>query len=1181
MATLEIHDGQGRVQFVELERNHMILFGTSPTCEIILEGPEIKPVHGRIRWKADRVRLEASPDAQFLTINGRKMVSGSAGQGDEIAVGPCRIFVLRLEGAAEPATRTTPTVDYGRTRVMPPPALPESLRSAMLEEEGRSAPRPQARSSSPLARSSSRLRAEPPAELFEGIESLQNSVSLEIPAAKRAKGEHASAERRGWLPKIITKWIPASEAAPGREQIASSPLVLGLIAAFVILVGMGFWLKSIIASTVADRVFNLGMQNFEDGDYRTAIRDFDAFLAGNPEDARVGKARVIKALANVRQYISPNGSTWSSALEAAREMLDQTAKYKEFVDERAELAEVVIRIGEGLADRARHGADSQALAEAESAVVLHARVAGEPAAAFLGRSRLPAKLAEARAAVRKAQVRARSLTAMDQAIKEGSAAHVYQVRDELVDQYADLAHDRELIARMTAANELIRKAVTIDTTRRPAARSVRPDPLGPATGVVFRTRREEPSATPSPESIVFALVDGFAFGFDATTGAPLWQVPVGLASPFVPQPVSGEAAAIVFDARSDELLRLDSRTGALAWRLDLRERVADPPLVVGNQLAQVLPSGNLLMIALDSGEIQATVKLGRPLSRMPVHDESGRHLYIVSRQDCLFILTRDPLACTAVEYLGHLDGSVPCAPARLGRFLVIPQNDTLSDSIWQVLVMDSDGGKVRPVQELKVAGWTWQTPAESGQIVWATGDKSGYEAFAVGDYSSKIPFRSVAKLTADAVASGPAYALARSEREMWAASGHPGKYVLDPEHGAIRPAAPLPLPGPAVAPIQFAANVIVATFQDSVSGGVALWGLDSETAAVVWKTVVGAPWPSPLARSADSMRLTTLGRDGREVVISAEQMRRGGFIVLPMPRPGEFALPTGLRLHIERDGKSVVIIAPQPYSNALWVQDSARPGGWRELRLPATLSTDPLIWGDAVLVPGADGRVYLIDPFTSQSRAEPFVPQFDRDRQGTWRAPAPLDRDTIALADNVGRVRRLGLKTSPVPRLVVESEMSLDSPIVSDPASTGSAVVVATADRQIRSLAARDLSPVGVWKLDAPIAGGPVSLGDGGLAIDRAGGVMAFGRDGQRIWSIKLGAEVVGPPQVIGQSLAFLTGDGVLHLRARSNGASLDQRALGILPAGGLLSAGREAMIAVGPGTIRPLAIESLGASNP
>ena len=56
MATLEVHDGQGRVQFIELERDHPILFGTSPHCEVVLEGPGINPVHGRIRWQAGQVQ---------------------------------------------------------------------------------------------------------------------------------------------------------------------------------------------------------------------------------------------------------------------------------------------------------------------------------------------------------------------------------------------------------------------------------------------------------------------------------------------------------------------------------------------------------------------------------------------------------------------------------------------------------------------------------------------------------------------------------------------------------------------------------------------------------------------------------------------------------------------------------------------------------------------------------------------------------------------------------------------------------------------------------------------------------------------------------------------------------------------------------------------------------------------
>ena len=133
----------------------------------------------------------------------------------------------------------------------------------------------------------------------------------------------------------------------------------------------------------------------------------------------------------------------------------------------------------------------------------------------------------------------------------------------------------------------------------------------------------------------------------------------------------------------------------------------------------------------------------------------------------------------------------------------------------------------------------------------------------------------------------------------------------------------------------------------------------------------------------------------------------------------------------------------------------------------------------------------------------------------------------------------------------MEAEAALDSRIVGDPASTGDAVLVATADGRVRSLAARDLSPIGAWQLEASIAGQPVGLGDGGLVMDRAGGVMAFGRDGQESGRSSWGRRSSGLPQITGRSIAFLTSDGVLHLRARSDGAPLDRRTLGILPAGG------------------------------
>ncbi len=382
MATLEVHDGQGRVQFLELERNHPILFGSSPHCEIVVEGAGIKPVHGRIRWKTGRFKVEASPDAEFVLINGHRMTNGSIDLGDEISVGPCRLFLLRLDqdDVTGERPRRTASIDEGRTTVMPPPVPAAMGRGVPAGGERRS------RYVKP-----SELPAEKPdwaREMSPGRSSSSTSA-----VAADDVGADQDGGGPGLIRKLLGRWLPQETTAPGQERILSSPVVVGLIALLAILIGVGFWLRSVIATMTAERTFNGAITHFEEGDYRTAIRDFEAFIDSNPKDDRVRKAKVMRALANVRQYISPNASTWTSALEAAQSMYQEFGVGEdagsEFRDQRGELGDLVLRIGEGLADRARSTADPQALAEAESAVTLHAQVAGESAPSFLTNSRLP------------------------------------------------------------------------------------------------------------------------------------------------------------------------------------------------------------------------------------------------------------------------------------------------------------------------------------------------------------------------------------------------------------------------------------------------------------------------------------------------------------------------------------------------------------------------------------------------------------------------------------------------------------------------------------------------------------------------------------------------------------------------------------------------------------------------
>ena len=298
-------------------------------------------------------------------------------------------------------------------------------------------------------------------------------------------------------------------------------------------------------------------------------------------------------------------------------------------------------------------------------------------------------------------------------------------------------------------------------------------------------------------------------------------------------------------------------------------------------------------------------------------------------------------------------------------------------------------------------------------------------------------------------------------------------------------------------------------------------------------------------------------------------------MTLPLRQPGDQRIPPGRLISLPGDPTPIDVIAPSSGGNSIWVRTDPKTAAWRVVELPATLAADPLPWGRDLLIPGADGRVYLIDPVTMQSKAEPLVPVFDRDRRGRWRAPVLLDPNSVILADDTGRVRRLSIKKEPVPRLTIDAETSLDKGLSAEIACTPSAVILATTDQKIRALSARDLSPVGTWPLDAPLSGQPVSMSKRCFVYDNGGGVMAFGEDGRRQWAIKLDAPAVGSPAIDKETVWLLDREGRLHGRSLADGAPRQRVDLGIFPAGGLLTVGSQSFAPVARGSLQAIELES------
>jgi len=1161
MGMLEVHDGRGRVNFVAITPAKPLLFGTDATCDIVLHGDGIVAIHGRLRWKETKYKVEATPEAKFVEVNGRKAVSASFRLGDEIRIGPAVIYLTESEEAAQAA------------------GSPAKPRAAAPRQP---APAP---STAPRDRAGAPELAAPPREApatFDDRDASRSRTAAAAPppaVAARPAGKQPGRIRR-FFKELLT-----SESAPGQEKIATSPVVVLLVCVLVLFSALSFSLYRVIHRSQVESQYNSAMKAFEDADYRNAIADFDVFIKGNPEDLRVRKAKVLQAAAKVRQYGTGPNPNWANTINEAQAMVKEVGKFPEYRDESVYLAELVLKAAEGLADRAKSSTDPKVLAEAEAAGKLHLQIAGKAGRDYQGRSRYPEKVAVARAAVDKAKAKADAVAAMEKAMKDKSAAGVYEARDGLILSYPDLAKDPLVVKRLTTANDLLRQSVKLDDAKHPAETAPRHEPLGPPTSLVLRLNPGAGAARPGAGTpVVYALAQGIAFGLDGLTGKPLWQFPVGLSCPFPPVPLRGDdPSAVAVDARHQELVRIDGRTGKLLWRLGLGERIMSPPLVAGNQLVLPTPSGRLLLINVLNGELQGSLNLGRALGVTPVADENGQYFYVLADSAVLYVISREQKACVAVEYLGHTAGSIPCPPVRIGRYLIVPENYAKDAGRWVVLVLEDEGKHARLAQQVPLPGWTWDTPAASQSVIWATGDRAGIAAYAIGPYTQADPIKRIAGLTAEAESSGPAFARTKGERELWLSSGLSGRYDLDPDKGAIKAAWTLREAGPALAPIQLTEKLAVLTHQYPDGPGVALWAVNPADGKVAWRTVLGVPWPVEPAPAADGQGLVTLAASGKPAPLTKAQLARGGFLEQALPKPGDFALPTGPLRRLEAAG--VTVLVPGGDASYLLVREGA--GDFRRIDLPAPLDAPPMFLGADLVIPASGGRAFLIDPKTGGPRAEPYLAVFDKANPARWKAPVRLGDDAVLLADESGKLRRLTRKEAGAegggPRLVATDEAGLGTPLAADPAAVGEAVLLVTTDKKVHARSARDLSPMGKTDLTAPLALGPVAAGDLVYVADAAGTILAFGPDGLKRWQVNLGgAPPVGPPILRGESALFVDRDGVLHRLALADGVPQAEAVpLDVLPSGPPQAAGDDIYLPVAPGSIRLLDAKATEVAKP
>ncbi|MBN1588192.1 MAG: PQQ-binding-like beta-propeller repeat protein, partial [Pirellulales bacterium] len=247
---------------------------------------------------------------------------------------------------------------------------------------------------------------------------------------------------------------------------------------------------------------------------------------------------------------------------------------------------------------------------------------------------------------------------------------------------------------------------------------------------------------------------------------------------------------------------------------------------------------------------------------------------------------------------------------------------------------------------------------------------------------------------------------------------------------------------------------------------------------------------------------------------------------LPKPIKDVVRIPNGL-----------IVLSMGRGSDQLSVFDQRRsPKQFRPFVLADPLGTNPVSMAGGLLIPSHLGQVHLIDARTGKKKAEPFQTRLVADQKVAWRRPAPVDQNSVVLADGIDKVYRLAVKDQPIPSLAAVAEVTLARPIVSDVAVAGSMVFAVDEDGLLQRLALNDLVADKPLTLDGRVTWGPRVAGQNVFLTTENDQLVCLNSAGEIVWKTPLEhGPLAGPPLPVANDYLLAYANGVLvHVEGAS-----------------------------------------------
>jgi outer membrane protein assembly factor BamB len=969
-------------------------------------------------------------------------------------------------------------------------------------------------------------------------------------------------------PRVVhPRLVPMRKRGPSGSIWDSKLLFTTGALLLLLLLGGGFLLWRVTTIT-GDELLRQADEDYERQNYVNAINKLEKYIAENPNHERISYGRVRRGLASMRQVVDP-GTDWPKALEVTETVLAQIEGEKEFPSGQGELAAMLPKIAEGLANQAR-------LAPAET-LVEQAREALALIAKYVPKSQRPVELVRdveaslgltVRSLERSGKLRA-ALDEIRKATSAGDTGRAYDARDALLSTYPDLSENAELQDAILAASQAERSQVKFDDTPHPAMEGDEQPAM--ASTIVLAGTTGGPAAGVEGQT-VYALVEGAAYGLDAGSGRVLWRRFVGFDTDFVPLPVGavGSGDALLVDSRDHELVRVDGKTGDVRWRHRIGEPLAGGPVPLRSTVLVATRSGKVRQIKADDGAATGTIVLPQPLRVAPAAEPRQRKAqpaYQVGEHSNLYVISADGTACEEVLYLGHDKGSIVVPPVVLSRYVIIAENVGLDSGFLRVLVTDEKGLGARQVQRVALDGHIHAPLLVTSKELLAITDRGALYTFEAKTPDDPQLMPVAQKAAADQVNLARYVLVAGSQ--FWIADNQLARYDLQAANAQlsaqwVKHAGEVFLQRP-----WQAGEFVFHVRRRPGLPGATVAASNAADGLAVWETRLAAPVAGhPQVREGG--KLLAMTADASMFEVSADA---GAAAASVASLPTAKALPADAGPAVCTDG--VLAYGGKETGDRLAVYDpqsSLGPLHW--LTLPDKAAGPPASLYGRVLVPGLVGQLLLVDPRSGQNIAEPFLPPIEADSPPVWQGLAALS-DKEALVSDGHKLYRIGVDREPRPHLAALAEGELEEPLASAIAVLDSVAFAVDAAGRVRAFGLPDLAPVPVRQGSAEVqiggrvAWGPRRVGPLVLLAVEDEEIVALDRQGQVAWRGPLPYGPLASAAADGDAtLVLASTHGTVWTAAAEDGRELHKVEIGQPLGTGIVAAGGNWVVPGQDGTL-------------